>query len=88
MTDKISIENGNDEAWICTCGNTPAGGGFYPCEEYGLPVGVSAYQLSHLFVCNECGRIINETTLEYVGQASIVLSINGSLTRMEKMHPF
>ena len=32
----ITHEAGNDEAWICICGNTPVSDGFQPCDEKGI----------------------------------------------------
>jgi hypothetical protein len=32
---RITHEAGNAEAWVCECGNTPSGDGFYPCDEKG-----------------------------------------------------
>jgi hypothetical protein len=33
MSEHIEHENGNDEAWICLCGNSPSDDGFYPIDE-------------------------------------------------------
>ena len=65
----INHESGNDEAWICICGNVPSSDGFYPCDDLGEEVeprqGVWG---GVLYVCDRCGRIINQTTLEVVGR--------------------
>ncbi len=62
----ITHEEGDPEAWICICGNKPAGEGFYPCDKLGNkvdPVG----DWGTLYVCDQCGRIIDSDTLEVVG---------------------
>ena len=33
--EKITHEQGDEEAWVCICGNTPSDAGFYPCDENG-----------------------------------------------------
>src|SRR4051794_3542480 len=35
QNELITHEDGNDEAWLCLCGNAPSGDGFYPCDEKG-----------------------------------------------------
>ena len=69
MIAKIFIkhEGGNDEAWICICDNTPSGGGFYPCDEKGNEV-EPVEGWNGLYVCADCGRIIEQRSLEVVGQ--------------------
>ena len=67
--ERISHEAGNDEGWICLCGNTPASDGFYPCDEHGNemdPTKGSGWV--NLYVCTRCGRIISQDTLEVVGR--------------------
>ena len=62
----ITHEDGNDEAWICLCGNVPSGDGFYPCDEKGNETEpVSGWQ--RLYVCFRCGRIIEQDSLRVVG---------------------
>jgi len=63
----ITHEAGNDEGWICLCGNTPVGQGFYPCDKDGKEMEpVSGWE--NLYVCDRCGRIIRQDTLEVVAQ--------------------
>jgi hypothetical protein len=63
----IAHEAGNDEAWICVCGNRPDSNGFQPCDEEGNEVEpVSGWK--NLYVCERCGRIVRQDTLEVVGQ--------------------
>jgi hypothetical protein len=67
--EKITHEPGNDEAWICLCKNTPTGGGFYPRDEDGNEVKPTARDwTSGLYICLDCGRIIDPDTLEVVGR--------------------
>ena len=65
----ITNEAGNDEAWICICGNRPDSDGFYPCDKDGNeiePTTESGWR--ELYVCLNCGRIIHQNTLEVVGR--------------------
>ena len=63
----ITHEAGNDEAWVCICGNLPADGGFYPCDESGNEVEpVEGWE--GLYVCADCGRIIRYESLEVIGR--------------------
>jgi hypothetical protein len=58
-----------EDAWVCICGNTPTGGGFYPCDENGHEMEPTAESdWVNFYVCAECGRIINQDTLEVIGQ--------------------
>jgi hypothetical protein len=64
----INHEAGNHEGWICLCGNTPVGAGFYPCDIHGnemVPTLESGWD--DLYVCANCGRIIRQQSLEIVG---------------------
>jgi hypothetical protein len=67
--ERISHEAGNDEAWICLCKNTPSGGGFYPCDEKGNEVEPTeeAWKTG-LYVCADCGRMIDFKTLAVMGR--------------------
>jgi len=65
----ITHEPANKEAWKCICGNTPTGGGFYACNENGDEVEPTEKEwTTNLYVCADCGMIINQNTLEVVGQ--------------------
>jgi hypothetical protein len=65
--EKITHEAGNPEAWKCICGNTPDSGGFYPCDAQGNEMEpVKGWK--ELYVCDDCGRIIHQDTLEVVGR--------------------
>lgn len=63
----IKHEEGNDEAWICLCGNRPDSDGFFPCDRDGNEMEpVEGWE--DLYVCGRCGRIINQSTLEVLDQ--------------------
>lgn len=64
----ITHEDGNDEAWICLCGNKPSGDGFYPCDEKGNEM-EPATGWKGLYVCFRCGRIIEQDSLRIVGRS-------------------
>lgn len=66
---RITHEPGIEDAWVCVCGNTPADDGFYPCDADGNEVEPNLDSIwENLYVCGQCGRIINQSTLEVVGQ--------------------
>jgi hypothetical protein len=62
----IQHEKGNDEAWICLCGNEPSEDGFYPCDEQGNEM-EPAGSWKGLYVCLRCGRIVEQDSLRVVG---------------------
>ena len=67
--ERITHEEGNEEAWVCVCGNRPAEDGFYPCDREGNEVEpIVGSNWENLYVCAQCGRIISVNTLEVVGQ--------------------
>jgi len=67
MTDFIKAE-GHEENWVCLCGNTPRDHGFYPCNHDGIEVEPTTNEWSErLYVCDNCGRIIEQDTLAIVG---------------------
>jgi hypothetical protein len=55
------------DTWYCICGNTPIDHGFYPCDERGNEVEPVKGSWKNLYICGNCGRIINQDTLEVVG---------------------
>jgi hypothetical protein len=63
--ERIKHEEGNQEAWICLCGNAPTSDGFYPCDKNGNEM-VPAEGWDNLYVCARCGRIIDQDSLEVV----------------------
>jgi hypothetical protein len=67
--ERITHEEGNDEAWVCLCKNTPVSQGFYPCDKDGNEVEPTA-GWDNLYVCAQCGRIINQKNLEVIGRAA------------------
>jgi hypothetical protein len=67
--EHITHEAGNDEAWICVCGNRPSSGGFQPCDKNGDEISPDkGSNWAGLYVCDGCGRIIDQNTLEVVGR--------------------
>ncbi len=69
QNEVITHEAGNEEAWICVCGNEPSEDGFYPCNEKGDEVEPVA-GWGGLYVCFRCGRIIDPESLRVVGRNS------------------
>ena len=66
---KIKHDSGDPDAWVCHCGNTPCGDGFYSCDRNGREVEPVEGQWDGCrYVCNGCGVIIDQATLEIVGQ--------------------
>lgn len=55
--------------WECSCGNQPNLSGFYPCHPNGV-IREPDRDWNGLYVCYDCGRIIQQDTLEIVGQAT------------------
>ena len=65
----ITHEAGNDEAWICICGNRPDSDGFQTCDDQGNEMEpLIGSRWNGLYVCGDCGRIIHQNTLEVVGR--------------------
>jgi hypothetical protein len=68
---KISHESGGEASWICLCGNTARGQGFYPCNAQGEIVEPTpAEWTTDWYVCGQCGRMIDQATLAVVGRRS------------------
>jgi hypothetical protein len=67
--EHITAEKIDPDAWLCICGNTPVDDGFYPCDERGNEMEpIAGSNWDGLYVCNLCGRIIRQDTLEVIGQ--------------------
>ena len=69
MEDEKQFIDGTRDWFECKCGNTPASSGFYPCHQNGVirePDG----DWKDIYVCFDCGNIIQWDTLEIVGQAT------------------
>jgi hypothetical protein len=67
--EHITADKTDRDAWLCICGNTPVDYGFYPCEEHGNEMEPSKGSgWSGLYVCDRCGRIIRQDTLEVIGR--------------------
>lgn len=66
--ERITRDDGD---WLhCLCGNTPDMGGFDSCLTDGTPVEPLADGPweGRLYVCMNCGRIVDQYTLEVVGR--------------------
>ena len=63
----ITHEKDNRDAWHCICGNTPDSRGFYPCDEAGNEVEPAPPEWNNLYVCDNCGRIIQQDSLQIIG---------------------
>lgn len=68
---KISHENGNPDAWICVCGNRPDADGFLVCDAGGNEIEPDC-GWAGLYLCNRCGVIIDQQSLNMVGRAQLV----------------
>ena len=68
--EHIIHEPGNDDAWLCICGNTPIADGFFPCNQEGREMEPVA-GWNNLYVCARCGRIVDQHSLNVVAKASI-----------------
>jgi hypothetical protein len=67
MKEHITHEKGNSDAWICICGNTPDGDGFYPIDAADREVEPTAEDwTTNQYYCNKCGRVIDQDSLEVV----------------------
>jgi len=65
----ITHETGYPDAWVCVCKNTPVDHGFFPCDKNGNEMEpLKGSDWNGLYVCANCGRIINQSTLEVVGK--------------------
>jgi len=71
--EKITLEAGSQE-WVCLCGNTAADHGFYPCDSKGREIEPDDRWDGKLYVCARCNRIIDQETLEVVGEGVKVFS--------------
>jgi hypothetical protein len=61
--------DGSPDAWQCVCGNTPVAQGFFPCDKIGNLVEPTPEEWpAPLYVCDACGRIINQDTLLVLGR--------------------
>jgi hypothetical protein len=67
--EHITHEAGNNDAWVCMCGNQPADDGFYTCDKSGNEVEPTTKDWNtNWYVCAACGRMIDYKTLEVVGR--------------------
>ena len=68
----IKYEHRDKDAWVCVCGNTPTSDGFQPCDAAGNEVEPEKGIWNGLYVCDRCGRIIRQKTLEVIGRRAQV----------------
>jgi len=67
----ITHQKDDSDGWICICGNVPAANGFSPCDIQGNEMEpTTESDWGGLYVCEECGRIIKQDTLEVIGRKS------------------
>lgn len=63
--EHIIAENSH---WVCLCGNEPHIDGFYPCDSEGESVEPTPEEwTTNCYVCERCGRIIDQSALAVVG---------------------
>ena len=61
------------EDWECLCGNTPMQDGFFPCNTQGELVEPTPEEwVTNYYVCDRCGRIIEQRSRAVVGLRSKV----------------
>jgi len=70
VQERIRVENGNADAWICLCGNVPESDGFFPSDRAGNEM-EPKNDWPELYVCNRCSRIIDQRSLEVIGQNAL-----------------
>jgi hypothetical protein len=59
-------EPGNEDSWRCVCGNHHNAQGFFPCDKEGNQREPDK-GWENLYVCDNCGRIIDQFSLRVVG---------------------
>jgi hypothetical protein len=65
----MTITSTAPDEWECVCGNRPRLEGFYPCNEQGEQVEPTPGDwTTDCYVCDRCGAIIDQSTLEIDGQ--------------------
>jgi hypothetical protein len=63
----IACDPLDGEAWICICGNRQDSEGFFPCDKEGNEMAPTLVWRD-LYVCDRCGRIIDQHSLEVMGR--------------------
>ena len=75
-SEKITLENGEADAWVCICGNMPHNQGFYPCTITGEDCEPDKDgPWKNLYRCDQCGRIINSETLYVMARCSFTVAV-------------
>lgn len=67
QTEYIRVSEDDADSWVCLCGNTPHGKGFFPCDGEGVEIDPGLVW-DGLFVCDQCGRIIEANNLKVAGR--------------------
>ncbi|MEV6608843.1 hypothetical protein [Kutzneria sp. NPDC051319] len=69
----VTHEPGDEDSWVCICGNTTSGDGFAPVDPHDHEVEPTddAWKTRQL-ACRTCGRVINRDTLAVVRKVDIV----------------
>jgi hypothetical protein len=76
-------------SWLCLCGNSPTAEGFYPCDSEGEQVEPTPeYWTTNWYVCDRCGRIIDQDTLAVVGVRFHNALTFGELQEIYECRPF
>jgi hypothetical protein len=61
MEERINVEV--SDWWVCLCGNQPDRDGFYSCDRNGTGVEPTEAEWPEpLYLCDRCGRIIEQGT--------------------------
>jgi hypothetical protein len=73
----ITHDKGDEHAWTCICGNRPIDDGFYPCDDKGQEVEPTS-GWNGLYVCDRCGRVVDQHTLEVMARRKPVTTGGGN----------
>lgn len=65
--EHIQHEEGDNDAWVCICGNVPSDDGFYPIDKnlHEVEPTEKDWTTGHYF-CARCGRVIDQVSLKVV----------------------
>jgi hypothetical protein len=81
--NKMKI-SGTPEDWHCLCGNTALASSFHPCNGEGTEVEPTPEEwTTNWYVCEQCGRIIDNDTMEVKG-----VRFSNTLTMNELLEHF
>jgi len=69
---RIRLENGDDDAWICICGNMPAQDGFSTCDPNGTDMEANiGSSWNGTYRCDRCGRVIDQGSFKVIGRVPV-----------------